>query len=124
MVYWRSPGLRFTTFLIVLLFGPATIRCEMAPIRLSVDKQLGFPPFTTTATVSIPKHADNREACLVVTLDGVPSSSCWPLNGAHDTVQFQRTMKRLGPGRHHFVATLRRSSGWFHSDPVIVSVIE
>lgn len=124
MAYWRHPGLRFSLFLIVLLFGPAVVKCAQPPIRLSVDRLLGFPPLTITATVSIPRDPRNREACLIATVEGISSQSCWPLNGDNDRAQFQRTLKRLGSGRHHLVAQLRRSDGYHTSNVEIVSVLE
>lgn len=111
---WR---LAFWLTLLVFLFGPATVRCEPPPVRVAIPLTVGFAPVTVVIRVIIPRSDANREACLVLYLDGESTSSCWTLNGARDGVEFQRRMK-LGPGDYVIMASLRRVSGTVYAKPL------
>ena len=112
---WR---LAFWLTLLVFLFGPATVRCEpAAPVRVALPLTTGFAPLVVTIRVIIPRSDLNREACLILYLDGESTSSCWTLNGSRDGVEFQRRLK-LGPGDYVVTATLRRVSGTLYARPL------
>lgn len=124
MAVWRPSELtRFLVFLLVLLFGPATVKCALAPIRLSIPLTVGFAPLDLVVSVVIPHDDKNREVCIFVNLDDVGGSSCFPVNGANDRVSFQRKFLRLTPGTYAVAATLRRSDGMVYAKPVKLLVL-
>lgn len=115
----RRPGelTRFLVFLLVLLFGPATVRCALAPIRVSLPLTVGFAPLTLSVTIVIPRDDNNREACVSVNLQEEVDRSCWTVNGAREGVEFHRTFRRLSPGTYAVTAWLRRSDGFVYARP-------
>lgn len=116
----RPPGelTRFLVFLLVLLFGPATVKCELAPIRLSTPLTIGFAPLDLVVTVVVPRADNNREVCIYVILDGESQESCWSVNGANDRVEWQRKFRRLPPGDYAIIGVLRRTDRVLYSKPV------
>lgn len=122
----RRPGelTCFWVFLLVLLFGPATARCEPAkPIRIGLSTNTGFAPLTVTVRIVVPRSDANREVCLHLYRLGEDQQSCWTLNGARDGVEFYRTVRRLMPGPYVVIATLRRSDGFISSKPMNLVVV-
>lgn len=109
--------------LFCFLFVPAIVRC-LSPIRIEPSTTVGFAPLTVDVRVVVPRHEDNREACLVTVLQGVSSASCWTLNGAQEQVEWHRVLRRLGAGDYTLVGQLRRSSESFLTTPVHVSVVD
>lgn len=119
----RRRQLTWLAVLAVLLFGPATVRCAMAPIRVSTPLTVGFAPLDLTVTVVVPRSDANREVCVFVSLEGETQESCWTLNGSNERVEWQRKFKRLPPGDYAIIGVLRRSGDVVYSRPVKVRSI-
>ena len=95
---------------------------SLQPISLSVDKRIGFPPLTVTAEIRIPRHAENRAAC--VSLVGpVEDQSCWDLSLESSPV-FRRTWSRLWEGRYFAQARLLRGRATYFSTTAAIVVAE
>lgn len=112
------------TLILCLLFGPATARCDSPPVAVSSRLTVAFAPADITFRVVIPRHPDNREACLNLAVDGVTISSCWTLSGETDRVEFYRTHRHLSAGVYGIVANVRRDHGWIMSKAIKLVVYD
>lgn len=91
------------------------------PIGLLVAKRLGLEPMDTVAEIRIPRHADNRAAC--VTLNGpLPNESCWDLSDGSAPV-FTRTWTGLVAGHYRAQARLLRGRDVLFSNAVELTVL-
>lgn len=110
-------GLRFWIFLVVLVFGPATVRCEPPPVSLKLSLTVAFAPASLTVRVRIPPDPSNREVCVTMYVDGDPAQSCWTLDGAHEPALFIRSYRRLPSGSYILIASLRRTDRTVYTPP-------
>ena len=90
--------------LLLLLLTLAAV----SPVTLSLDRRLGFAPLSITVDVHIPRHIDNRAAC--VAIGGAKTeNSCWQLEGDQEPrTVFTRYWLGLPAGRYVAGAWLER----------------
>ena len=88
------------TYLSVLLIFYALLSALVPdPVALRLSSHVGFAPLTVRADVRIPKHPDNRAAC--VTLDGAMFyESCWQVDGDKSPTLASKWWHDL-PGGHY-----------------------
>ncbi len=95
---------------------------SLQPVSLSVNKRQGFPPLTVQAEIRIPRHSENREAC--VTLHGpIEDQSCWELTIDSSPV-FTRKWSGLWGGNYIAQARLLRGRETLFSQAVSITVAE
>ena len=112
-------GLAFVVA-VLCLFLVGTLQ----PIALSVSRRQGFPGMSTVAEIRIPRHAENREACVTLSAGGeLEDQSCWELT-AHSSPVFRRTWKGLAGGQHVAQARLLRGRETWFSNVVELHVAD
>lgn len=88
----------------------------LKPITLTVSRRQSFAPMTTTAEIRIPRHAENREACVVLS-GPVEDLSCWELS-VDSSPLFHRRWSDLQAGRYIAQARLLRGRDTWFSNTV------
>lgn len=112
------------TYLSVLLVFYALLAALLpAPIALRLSARVGFAPMTVRADVRIPKHPDNRAACL--TLEGTMSyESCWQLDGGNSPTLVSKWWHDLPGGHYAARARVQRGTTIAYSAVQDLRVIE
>jgi hypothetical protein len=94
---------RFSLAVVVLFtFLPA----PPGPISLRLSQRECAAPCSLTATVTIPRHPDNRSASVVWGYD-TSDSTDWPLR-PNASVEFDVDVRNLSKGTHTIYAVLLR----------------
>lgn len=105
----------------VVLGGIATqqVTLSPSPISLRLSPTTGFAPFSTRATLTIPRSSSNREWCLAWG-DEVSEvgRTCKPLDGEASPVTWEFVLKDLEEGEYGVRGELRTSDG-FSVTPVL-----
>ena len=106
---------------LILLFAWAAFS-RPDPIRVRLSRQVLMAPGTVRAEIWIPRHAENRHACLL--LDGpVHFFSCWDLAGTASPPVFDRWWYGLEAGTYRAQARLDRGPQMIYSPIVDLTVI-
>ena len=94
-----------------------------APIALRLSSRIGFAPLTVRAEIRIPRHPDNRAAC--VTLDGTMLfESCWQIDGEHSPVTVSKWWHDLPGGHYAARARVQRGTQIAYSQIQEFTVLE
>ena len=112
------------TYLSVLLIFYALLAVILpAPVALTLSSRVGFAPLTIRADVRVPKHPDNRAAC--VTLEGTMSyESCWQVDGEHAPSLVSKWWHDLPGGQYAARARVQRGTQIAYSQVLELTVLE
>jgi hypothetical protein len=89
-----------------------SITAAAPPVALTIQQPMGAAPFYTRARVSIPRHPDNRYACLSWTqVQGGQEgrTSCWEVAGEDAPLTHWHELKALSSGKWEVVAYVLRN---------------
>ena len=114
-----------TTILALLLEGFVVLGLLQDPsISLKLNPTVGFAPFSTRGTVTIPPHPSNRDWCLVwASSEGESGLSCKPLEGERAPKTHQILLKDLSEGEYEVYAELGTIDGVKVSSKVQMRVL-
>jgi hypothetical protein len=109
----------------VLLVLPSPFRAAPELDLVVLSDRIGFAPLYFKARVTVEKHEDNRELCLVGAVgEMLPFVRCYTLQGAAEPRTHWFEVKRgLDAGDYLFTATVRRPLSRIQSPSVQVRAL-